>query len=340
MMEFNELVKLGKVLAKATPAAPVAYSFGNDQVSYADLNDTFNKEVAEMVGDYYKYEANKNRYFQLMSEIITDYLPKKVLEQFGQFAEVKTYAQGDKPIFTQRVTEFAKKRAKGFVTRVGLDGTYEVFKLDGRHIEVKTCAFGAACQITLEEFLDGKMNLQDMLDIVMEGLNDQVYLEIEKALVASATTLQNTNKTTQSGFVESEMDKLIAIADTYGKSSIYCTYEFAAKMVPATGWVSNEMKNQKWNQGYLGTYKGHNVIVLDQSYTDGTNKTKVIDPKYVWIIPAGADKPIKLAFEGQAIVREYENRDASKEIQVYQKFGAASMIQNNICVYIDSTLSK
>ena len=40
------------------------------------------------------------------------------------------------------------------------------------------------------------------------------------------------------------------------------------------------MKDQKWNNGYLANYKGHNVIVLNQSLVDETNTTKVIDPAY------------------------------------------------------------
>ena len=61
-------------------------------------------------------------------------------------------------------------------------------------------------------------------------------------------------------------------------------------MVPSTGWVSEEMRNQKWNNGYLANYKGHQVVVLPQSYEDETNTTKIIDPSYAWIIPVGAEK--------------------------------------------------
>jgi hypothetical protein len=137
------------------------------------------------------------------------------------------------------------------------------------------------------------------------------------------------------------MDKLISIADSYGgKSTIYCTYEFAAKMVPATGWISDDMKNEKWNNGYLANYKGHNVIVMAQSYEDETNMVKVINPRYAWIIPDGANKPVKIAFEGGTIVDEYVNSDRSKEVQVYKKVGVRAIFSNDICVYEDTQLSR
>ena len=99
------------------------------------------------------------------------------------------------------------------------------------------------------------------------------------------------------------------------------------------------MKEQKWNNGYIANYKGHNVIVLPQSFEDETNTTKVIDPSYAWIIPTGADKPVKIAFEGQTIVDEYTNADRSREMQVYKKVGVAAIITNNICVYRNTSLA-
>ena len=137
------------------------------------------------------------------------------------------------------------------------------------------------------------------------------------------------------------MDRLLSIADSYGsKADIYCTFEFAATMVPSEGWVSNEMRNDRWNNGYLANYKGHKVIVLAQSYEDETNTTKVIDPKYAWIMPSGTTKPVKIAFEGQAIVDEYVNYDRSREIQVYKKVGVRAIFSNDCCVYENTALSR
>lgn len=336
----TDLTKLMKTVANANPSSQVAYSFREDKFSYSDLNETLRSELREIAGTYQLYRDNKNLVFSLIEETIDDVLPKKVMEQYGQFAEVKTFAQGDKPIFTQRITEASKRRAKQFITKVGLAGVYEVFKLDGKSYEVPTSAFGGAAQIQFEEFLDGRVDFADVLDIVMEGLDRCVYIEIEAALKGAVTNLPTVNQTTQTAFVESEMDKLISIADTYGRSTIYCTFEFAATMVPAEGWRSDAMKDQRWNNGYLGNYKGHNVVVLDQSFEDETNSIKVIDPAYAWIIPTGANKPVRIALEGTTQVRERENEDWSRDVQCYKKMGVAAIITNNICVYRNTSLSR
>ena len=336
----KDLITLGKMAANADSSSPVAYSFGEEKYSYEDLNNAFRAQLKEIAGTPALYRENKNLVFELMEEIIDDVLPKKVLAEYSQFAEIKTYAQGDRPVFTQRITAAARRRAKQFITKVGLAGKYEVFKLDGRSYEVPTSAFGGAAQISIEEYLDGRIDMADVLDIVMEGLDEAIYLEIERALVAAVTNLPAANKTTQTSFDEEEMDKLISIADSYGQSTIYCTYEFAATMVPSEGWISDNMKDQKWNNGYLANYKGHRVIVLPQSYEDETNAKKVIDPSYAWIIPTGAEKPVKVAFEGQTMVREFENHDWSREIQIYKKVGVGAILTNNICVYQNTSLTR
>ena len=338
-MELKDLTKLAKIASTAKPST--TYSFEGENFTASEINETLRSELKAIAGNYHLYEQNKHTIFALVEETIDDILPQRVLEEYGMFAEITTVAQGDKAIFRQKVSAASRRRAKQFITKVGLAGVYEVFKLDGRSYEVPTTAFGGAAQISIEEFLDGRVDFNTLVEIVMEGLDEAIYLEIEKALIGAVDSLGTNNKYAGAGFNETAMDRLISIADSYGKSTIYCTYEFAATMVPAEGWVSDAMKDQKWNNGYLANYKGHNVIVLNQSLVDETNTTKVIDPAYAWIIPTGGnDKPVKVAFEGQAIVNEYVNRDLSREVQVYKKLGVAAIITNNICVYVNTSLSN
>jgi len=339
-LKFNDMLSLAKTVARANPSAPTAYSFGDKKFGYSELQDTLRNEFKEIAGTYALYRENKNTVFSLLEQTIDDVLPTRVMEQYSQFAEIKTFNQGDKPIFTQKITTASRRRAKQFIGKVGLAGLYEVFKLDGQSYEVTTNAIGGAAQIGFEEWLDGRVDFADVLDIVMEGLDECIYVEIEKQLHGAISSVQANNKATDTAFVENKMDDLIAKADAYGKSAIYCTYEFAATMVPSTGWVSDEMRNQKWNNGYLANYKGHQVIVLPQSYEDETNAVKVINPAYAYIIPVGAEKPVKIAFEGQTIVDEYTNYDRSREVQIYKKVGVRAIFSNAICVYENTSLTR
>lgn len=336
-LQKNEIKQLMLAVAKADKKAPVAYSFGDKKYGYFELNEALRLELKELAGSYSLYRANKNTIFEIIEEVIDEILPIRVLEQYASFAEVKTFGQGDKPIFVNR--REGRKRAKQFITRVGLAGIYEVFKLDKSGYEVETNAYGGAAQIGFEEFLDGRVDFAEVTAIIMEGLDEIVYTEIAKALIAGISQLPVANHDAHAGFDPTKMDKLVAVARAYGEPTIYCTYELAAKMLPAEAWVSNEMKNERNANGFISQYKGCRIIIMPQSFTDETNSEKVIDPSFAWIIPTGGnDKPVKIAFEGGTIVDEYTNYDRSKEIQVYKKFGVLAIMTNNICVYEDTSL--
>jgi hypothetical protein len=223
-LQYNDMLKLAKTVAHANSSAPVAYSFGDKKFSYAELQETLRDEFKEIAGTYSLYRENKNTVFSLMEETIDDVLPARVMESYSQFAEIKTFNQGDKPIFTQKITQASRRRAKQFIGKVGLAGLYEVFKLDGQSYEVATNAVGGAAQIGFEEWLDGRVDFAEVLDVVLEGLDACIYVEIEKQLRGAFGSIQRANKVSKNSFVEADMDRLLSIADSYGKSAIYCTF--------------------------------------------------------------------------------------------------------------------
>ena len=341
MLDRKNLVALMKQVAKADPSAPTSYSFNGKTLSYEAMNETLRAELNELAGNYSLYRENRNLIFSMIEETLDEVLPKKVIQQYDQFAEVKTFAQGDKPVFRRPLSQ--RNRAKQFVTRVGLAGMYEVFKLgpaENESFEVRTSAIGGAAQIGFEEFLDGRVDFAEVTKIIMDGMDELIYKEVAAALNASINQLPPANRVAAAGFDEAAMDRLIMIAAAYGTPTIYCTYEFAVRMIPQEAWRYTEaMKTELWNTGRLASYKGTKVVILEQGFEDESNTRKVIDPGYAWIIPTGADgKPVKIAFEGGTIVDEYTNYDRSREIQVYKKVGVVCMLANNICAYCDTSL--
>ena len=341
MLERKDLVALAKTVAKADSSAPTAYSFQGESFSYEALNETLRKEFNEYAGSFREYKMNQNLIFSVIEEVLDDILPKKVEEAYSMFAEVKTFKQGDKPVFRRKIS--ARNRAKQFITRVGLAGIYEVFKLGGEEsFEVQTSAIGGAAQIGFEEFLDGRVDFAEVTAIVMEGMDELIYREIGAALTSSINQLPTANAVITNVWNEAEFDRLLAIASAYGEPTIYCSYDFAVKMIPEKQWMyTDAMKETLWNNGHFTNYKGKKLIVLPNGFVDETNTTRVIDPSFCWIIPSGGDtKPVKVAFEGQTIVDEYTNYDRSREIQVYKKVGVIALMTNNICVYRDSSLTE
>ena len=340
MLDKSSQIELARAAAKASLNPSVAFSFKDEKMSAEALNAAFIKELNELGRNPHDFERNASTIYELLEVGLTEVLPVKVLQAYGQFADVQRFPQGTLPVFKVRISEASKKRAKQFVTKVGLAGRYETFKLDGYKLEVPTSAIGGASRVEWEELLDGRYTMSDFYNLVLEGMDEAVYREIAKALEAMVADIKPINKTAQASFNDYEMVRLLQTADVYGKSTIYCTFEFAATMIPDYSWASDSMKQEMWTNGYFSTYKGHNVIILPQSFEDETNEKKVIDPSKAYIIPAGAEKPIKIAFEGTQQVKSFDNRDWSTEIQTYQKIGVASYLVNpGICVYENTSLT-
>lgn len=342
MLDKNNLVALAIQVANADRNAPAAYSFNGANYDYATLNETLRQELNEYAGTYALYRENKNLIFSVIEEVIDAVLPKKVAVAYDQFAEVKQFAQGDKPLFRRKIN--SRNRAKQFITRVGLAGVYEVFKLgqSTESFEVPTSAIGGAAQIGFEEFLDGRVDFSELIDIVMEGMDDLIYEEIGAALKGAINQLPAKNVVVANDFDEAKFDELLMIASAYGAPTIYCTMEFAVKMLPAEAWRYTEaMKDELYRTGRLALYKGHNVVILPNGFKDETLSEKAIDASYCWIVAAGGDtKPVKVAFEGETLIDEWKNHDWSREIQVYKKVGVVAMMSNNICAFRDMSLAS
>lgn len=337
LLKFDSLVKLAVAASNKT-----SFSFSeSEKYSAEQTSDLLRAQMNLLAHDYRSFRENKNTIFSLIEQTIDEVLPAKVLQQYEQFADISTVAQGDKVVFVRRITEASRMRAKQFVTQVGLAGRYETFMLDGERLEVKTSAIGSAARIGFEEFLDGRIQFSDLTDVIIEAMDEYIYREIAKALATAVEELPAPNKVTASTFDTASMDRLLAIADAYAgaPATIYCTYEFAATMLPAEAWASSDMKDTIWGEGYLPRYKGHNIVLLPQSMEDATNAKKVIDPSNAYIINSGVEKPVKIAFEGQTAVREVsDNDDWSRDMQTYKKFGVAILTNPSICVYKNSSL--
>ena len=343
-MAYNELRDLAIVVAKAENAAPIAYSFGDKKYSYADLQDVLRDELKELAGSYNAYRRNKLTIFELMQEVIDEVLPNKVIAAIGRFAEVRQYGQGQKAIFKKKA---GKIRAKAFITKVGLSGIYETFTLDNEYFEVNTMAFGGAAQVGFERFLDGTVDFADLLDVIVVGLEEAIYTEVQSALKSATSKIPAANQASVASFDAAAITKLKGIIDIVkaygGNANIFCTSTFAAGLSGDTGsyFTSDIDRAEYRDMGYVGKFHTANVIVLPQSYNDLNNTETVIDPEYAYIMPTGgqgSEQVVKVALEGDTVIDEVVNVDRSREIQAYKKFGVAVLSANHYGIFRNTGL--
>ena len=327
---MDKIVALGRaILANKT----------YENYSTSDMEGAFKAALSEKVMgkdgriDLYKWEQHKPEIFSIMTEIISTVEPKKVLDVFGLLAEIKQVPDNQTTRFTVKK---GVKNVKRFVTKVALAGKYERVRLDRDYVEVTTYAHGGAIYQTLEGFLSGRESLSELVTLFMAALEESLYDDIMTAINGLEASLPAANKAASVGaFSASTMGNIIATVSAYGKPVIYTSLAFAqTNLIPASGWVSDVAREEMRNQGYLGKYLGADVVVLEQSLTDETNTTKVINEKKAYVMPTGSnERPIKVVLEGDARIREIEGADWSKEMQIYRKAGIAVLNTNHFGIY-------
>lgn len=337
--------------------------------SAEDVRETIKAEFKEIANDYYSFQENKWTLFRIMSEAWTEVLPKQVEQFMGSFAEIKTVPLNQKAQF---VVKSGRRRAKQFITEVGLSGVYESFRLDKNTFEVGGRAIGGAAWIDFERYLCGEdtEDPAESLEILLEGLSEAVYGEIQKALLAAVNAEDRpaNNRYVTAGFDADLMAKACSVAGSYGDGVvIYATPEFVAAMGPdaigmpvygtyalpatptagsAPGYatpVYNPKNIEEIAQfGRIKTFRGNPIVEMPQSYTDETNEVYTTNPAVAYIFPAGREKPVKIVFEGPIQINQWGasegQRDRNMEVEVYQRVGVAILTNYDWCVYVNTDL--
>lgn len=332
------------------------------QFSVKDVKETLKEELRTLAPDINTYRKNKYDIFQIIQEAYDEVLPAYVGNFIGQFAEVKTVPNGQKATF---IVKRGRRRAKTFVTEVGLSGVYEAFRLDVDTFEVSAKAYGGAAYIDFERYLTGDEDLTEPMNLLLEGLEEAIYREMMKCLIATVlnSNMPTANYVNASTFDPEEMHRLCTIAKGYGNGNavIFATPEFVQKMGPdaigmpvispfamssfgnttdspaAAGYATPVYSPRDIQDiaatGYITVFRGTPIVQLPQSFVDESNEVYQIPPSFAYIFPAGNNKIIKVVFEGQTQVDDWKHRDRSMEIEIYKKFGVAILSTNDWCVY-------
>jgi hypothetical protein len=322
-------IKAIKDLALHAAKRTVPTAFANKTV--ADVNDALRAELQALCGTYDLFRRNKLDLFEIMQETMDAVVPKEVESIIASFAQVKNYAHGQKPSFKIKK---GKIRARKFATRATASGVYETFRLDTDTIDVNTFVIADAAYIDFERFLSGDEEWADYMEALMDGILHRIYKEIFGELMNGAALLGNMNKKTTVGgtFSKDDLLALVKVVKAYGDPVIVATSDYVEDMgdeVVSSAVATDIDKEEIRNYGRILKYHGVPVVELPVSYEDETNTTEVFGGRYAFVLPSSNYKIMMVAFEGNTIVKDWENRDNSMEIQAYKKMGTAIVTGNN-----------
>ena len=278
------------------------------------VDEALRGELAAMCDSINNFQRNKYDIFEILITAADEVVPKKAFEVMGTFAEIKNVPQGQKAVF--RVNGLGKGRAKKFLTRVGLSGLYETFRLDNETFELGAYAIGGAARIDFERFLDGTDNMADLMEIVTEGLTDAVFGEVQKALIAAKDAVGRPDVVGEMG-----PDAIVPVS-VAGQQAVYHPNDIDAI----------------YRTGYVNVFRGTPIVQIPQSFIDQKNDKTWINPQFAYVLPAGKEKIVKIVFEGATQMWDFVNRDQSIEIHTYKKMGAAIMTHHNWGIYQNTSI--
>lgn len=337
-MTKEQLKELALHAAKGT--APVDYT-------YEDVNVAFAAELKELAGSINRFNQNKYTIFEILIEAVDEIVPRKVIDVMGMFAEIKQVGQGQKALF--KVAK-GRQRARKFLTQVGLSGVYESFRLDQTTYEVAVKAIGGAVSIDFERMLDGTDSLADMMDIVAEGLEDAVYIEVQRALSAKMGAGTSSTNYISNAFDAAKFARLIMTVKAYGEGAVvFAPPEFILGMGPdeivapttsGVGIYHPDDIDAIHKSGRIKIFRGTPIVEIPQSFVDEGNKRVWIDPSRAYIFPTGKERIVKVVFEGDTQMWDFVNPDQSIEIHVYKKFGVGIETDHNWATYVNSGIAS
>lgn len=338
MATIAELKELALHAAKGT--APSTFSV-------EDVNAALRDGFKELAGNYNQFMKNRYDIYQIIVETIDEVVPNRVADAVGIFADVRQARQGEKVIFKQAV---GKSRAKKFLTRVGLSGVYETFRLDTTTFELPVMAVGGACTLDFERMLDGAEVMAEYMDVMTDALTDSIYLEIQKTLRAAVNTIQPAANKYIGSWSADQMVRLCNIVKSYGQgATIFAPPEFIAAMGPdaivpvmanaAQGIYHPQDIDRIHYQGYINIFRGNPIVSFRQSYVDDENTKVAIDPQFAYILPTGGERIVKVVLEGDTQIWDWKNKDQSMEIDLYKKVGVGILSTRNWAIYQNTSIT-
>ena len=339
------------VFGRAVPAEFSAENYDYEAALRDELAKLMTKDGKHF--NRHVFNRNKEDVFELLEENLEEVLPQNIKAALDMFVEVKNYAQGQRPEF--RVVR-GKQRGKQFVTRATESGNYETFRLDRDRFDLYIQAIGGAGYVDFERYLDGLESMTDIYEVIQEGIVDRLFEMVQECLLASwsAAGRPARNKVAANTFNPAAMKKLCNTVAPYGSPIIYCTPEFAAEMVNAIvynsvdpAWVGGKISDQDMidirERGYIGKFQGVPVVVMPQSFTDEKNEKLMFNPSFAYVLPAGKEKIIKMAFEGSPYFREWDDHEGDNQftLQGYVKVGVGLFTTPNYWgIYYNANLDE
>lgn len=331
---FSEIKEL---LPVVSGRVAVSTQYAEEAVKAEDaIRDKFNEIVGTNPNKRYNnFKKHQWEIFELIIDTIEESLVKNIDAAYDRFVDFRQFNQGDKAKFEMPK---GRKGLRRFITKMALGVTPKRTKLDKTHETMDFFAIGGGVHIEFEDFLDGKYSWSELTSAFEQELVRATYEYVAKAVGSAVTENKFKKMHTEVGntFSSAGMQELINYARSFGNggATIVCAPEFAARITPEAGFISEADKNDKRQYGHIGVFSGANVATIPQAYNE--DGTPVFPTNVAFVFPSGdrkEDRFIKLGYEGQTQMRESTDETWKMNFDVYKKLGIMTVVTDGVAIY-------
>ena len=311
-------------------------------VNFAEVEDATRNALVEFYGltdlTPRQIKQNKELIMALIEEVVDELLPAKLQDRIGDFAEVKQYARDAEVVF--HIKGKGKRRAYMTIKKGQRAGLYQAARLDDMQMSLPTWVETVGVFVTLEEILLGKYSLAELMNNILDGFVERMYVQVIEAL--QAATVPDANQGSASGIDNAQLDAIIRIVSAYGSPVIMGFHNVISKInnlqsisganpnIPVSDL--DELKAK----GYIGQYKGTPIVKLPNYIIDeSTNEEWLLDESKLFILPA-AERPVKVALKGELHLQPIVHSTGSEEWNAHKILGVGLLLTNNLGIYTDT----
>ena len=283
-----------------------------------------NEEIMKLASN----PSPENRYEigQIMAYTVQDILSAKESNWLNKVAEVKDIPTGAKAEFRVDLDNIqAFIQAKGATTPRS--------KMFRRYQTVDTIEVSARPYVNYMELATGKVNFSDLLMRAANEMESKKVAYIDSVLRTAAATMPASAYASGSGIVKATFDGLLHRMSRLGQVTILGDIVPLSNLSALAGYkadngMSDEMRNEINKNGHIGRYLGADVVKYTSPLKTGT-LDPVIDYKWLWLLVAGQESPLKVVNEGTVTSLDQTNiDDNSYEVCLRQNFGAGFILGN------------
>lgn len=182
----------------------------------------------------------------------------------------------------------------------------------GKAFSIDTSWYVIKVYADYELFQLGKIDFTAMVDKMYRSIEEYRYSALYTAFMSMDKSLP-TDMILESAISESTKDNLVdhieAVKAVTGKDVVLVGTRTAIQKLQSTvnyNMWSNDMKNERYQNGILGLWEGYECVALSRVNKAGTRDSvfSADDNKKIFILPVNGEKMIKRVNEGDVIYTE------------------------------------